>query len=70
MFNRDLSNFFHMLSESRARLHQHKLRSTFRRGFEYGSEVVSWIYLQRLNLQIERLCSLVGRSELIGTYVS
>src|SRR5262245_18478361 len=49
-----------MLGESRARLHQHQLRSAFRHGFEYASEVVSGVYLERLHLQIERRCTLGG----------
>src|SRR5262249_62254456 len=68
MFNRELCNFCSMLGENRARLHQHQLRSTLRRRrFEYASEVVSWVYLERLHLQIDRLSSLLGRGELVRT---
>jgi len=67
MLDRQFRKLCSILGEGRARLRHHQLRSALRRGFEYTSEVVSWIYLERLNLQIERLCSLLGRSKLIGT---
>jgi hypothetical protein len=67
MLNRLLCNVCSMLGESKARLHHHQLRSAFRRGFACVSEVVSWVYLERLHQQIERLCALVGRSELVGS---
>ena len=64
---RKLCELLAMFDEGGARLHYHKLRSAFRCGFEYASEVVSWVHLERLHLQIERLCPLLGRGELVGT---
>ena len=52
--------------EGWTRQHHHQLRPTRGRRLECSSEIVRWNFkLQRLDLEIERLCGLIGRSELV-----